>query len=165
VRPRASEPARGTKQRAGEPAQFQPGQVTGPEPGQLADLVITDGRGPLDDPRLVNSGDIRDAVPVRVTDLIVRPAEHVQQAHQQNIDAGLLAGLPDRRRSRRFARLDGAAEDTPPVVMAGMTDQQHASRLVHRQDRHRWQQQQLMPDNSPQPGYMRSDTHPATLRP
>ncbi|HEX3961352.1 MAG TPA: hypothetical protein VHZ03_32810, partial [Trebonia sp.] len=108
---------------------------------------------------------LRDAVPVRVTDLVVRPAEHVQQAHQPDIDADLLAGFPDRGGGRRLARLNGAAEDSPPVVMAGMPDQQNSPCLIHRQHRYRRQQQQLMPDNGPQLGYMRSDTHRATLRP
>jgi hypothetical protein len=65
----------------------------------------------------------------------------LQQAHQLDIDADLLKRLPDRRRGRR---LDGTSEGAPPVVMAGMTDQQ----------------QQLMPDNGPKPGYVRSDTRP-----
>ena len=92
---RTSQAARGTEQGAGEPAQSQPGQVPGPEPAQLAELAITDNRGAPGDAGLINTGDIRDTVAVRVTDLVVRPAEYVQQAHQLNIDADLLAGLPD----------------------------------------------------------------------
>src|ERR1700732_2728741 len=113
---RTSQTARGTEQGAGEPAQPQPGQLPGPEPGQLAELAITDNRGTPGDAGLINSGDIRDAVPVRVTDLVVRTAEHLQQAHQPDINADLLAGLPDRRGGRRLARLNGTAEDAPPVV-------------------------------------------------
>ena len=43
--------------------------------------------------------------------------------------------------------------------MAGMAEQQHPSGLVDGQDRHGGQQQELMPDNGPQPGNMRGDTH------
>jgi hypothetical protein len=46
--------------------------------------------------------------------------------------------------------------------MAGMTDQQQPPSIIHRQHRSSWRQQQLMPDNTPQPGYMRSDAHRAT---
>ena len=42
--------------------------------------------------------------------------------------------------------------------MAGVADQQHPACPVDGQDRHGRQQQQLMPDNGPQPGYMRGDT-------
>jgi len=47
--------------------------------------------------------------------------------------------------------------------MAGVADQQQPSCLVDGQDRHRWRQQQLMPDNGPQPGYVRGDSHPRNL--
>jgi hypothetical protein len=59
-------------------------QFPGLEPGRLAELAVTDDRGTADDPGLVNSVDIRDLVPVLITDLVIRPAEHVQQAHQLN---------------------------------------------------------------------------------
>jgi hypothetical protein len=138
------------------------------EPGELAELAIAGCRGALDDPGLINGGDVGGTVAVRVADLILRAAEHVQQAHQLNAGPDLLAGLPDRRRGGRLAHVNGATEDTPPVAMAGMADQQHPPGLIDRQDRHRRQQQQVMPNNGPQPGYMRSDTHlrnPTALRP
>jgi hypothetical protein len=43
--------------------------------------------------------------------------------------------------------------------VAGLLDEQQPSRLVDRQQRDRRQQQQLVPDDGPQPGDMRSDTH------
>jgi hypothetical protein len=47
--------------------------------------------------------------------------------------------------------------------MARVPDQQYPSAVVDGQDRHRRQQQQLMADDGPQPGYMRSDAHPRNL--
>jgi hypothetical protein len=62
------------------------------------------------------------------------------------------AGEPARRRPRR-------RPGHPAVVMAGLADQQHPSRLVGGRDRHRRHEQQLMPDDGAQPGDVRSDTH------
>jgi hypothetical protein len=45
-------------------------------------------------------------------------------------------------------------------VVAGVMDQQHPAGLVERKDGHRWHQQQIMPNNGPQPGDVRRDTHP-----
>jgi hypothetical protein len=155
-----SETAYGAQQGTREPGQLQPRQYSGLEPVQLAELAITDDGRTLHDAGLVNSVDVSDSVPVGVADLEVRPAEHVQQAHQLNVDPDLLAGLPDRRCGWRLAHVNRAAEETPPVVMTCLADQQHPPCPIHRQDRHRRQHQQIMPDNGPQPGYMRSDTHP-----
>jgi hypothetical protein len=79
--------------------------------------------------------------------------------HQLDVGADLLGGLPDRCGGGRLAQVHGAAQDTPAVVMAGMADQQHPACLIDGQDRHGRQEQQLMPDDGSQPGYMRSDTH------
>lgn len=160
-----SKTARGTKQGTSKPAQLQPAQVRRREPGEPAQLPVTRPRHAVNDPGLIDSRDVRHPVPVRVNDLIIRAAQHAQQTRQPHPDPDLLPGLPDRRLSRRLAHIDGPAENTPAVVMAGMTDQQQPPGIIHRQHRNRRQQQQLMPDNSPQPGYMRSDTHPGNPSP
>jgi hypothetical protein len=147
------------KERAGEPAQLQAGQFSRREPGELAELAVTGCRGPCDDPGFIDGGDVGGAIAVGVADLVIGPAEHVHQADQPDVGADLFAGLPDRRRGGRLARVHGTAEDTPPVVMADVADQQHAPCPVDGQDRHRRQEQQLVSDNGSQPGYMRSDTH------
>ncbi len=135
------------------------GQLCWREPGEFAELAITGCGGAVDDPGFINGGDVGGAVAVGVADLVIRAAEHVHQADQLDVGADLFAGLPDRGRSGRLAHVRGDPEDTPTVVMAGVADQQHPSCLVNGQDRHRRQQQQLMPDDGAQPGDMRSDTH------
>jgi hypothetical protein len=86
---------------------------------------------------------------------VIGAAGHVCQAGQPDVGADLFAGLPDRYRGGRLADVHGAAQDAPAVVMAGVADQEHPSR----QDRHGRHEQQLMPGNGSQPGYVRSDTH------
>ncbi|GII82864.1 hypothetical protein Ssi03_08540 [Sphaerisporangium siamense] len=43
--------------------------------------------------------------------------------------------------------------------MACVADQQQTAVLIDGQDRHRWQEQQLMADDGPKPCYVRGYTH------
>ena len=69
--------------------------MPGGKPGDVAQLVVADRRGTIDDRGLVDRGDVGDPVSVRVADLVVRAAEDVQQPDQPDLDADLLTGLPD----------------------------------------------------------------------
>jgi hypothetical protein len=160
-----SQASGGAKEGAREPAQLQTGQLSRREPGELAELAITRCRGTCDDPGFIDRGDVGRAVAVGVADLVIGAAEHVDQADQMDVGADLLAGLPDRCRGGRLAHVHGAAEDAPPVVMAGVADQQHPACPVDGQDRHRRQEQQLMPDDGSQPGICAAIPTWVTLRP
>jgi hypothetical protein len=114
----------GRKESASEPSERQPGEPFGGEPGDVAELAVADGRGAIDDRRFIHRRDVRDPVSVRVPDLIIRAAEHVNQPHQADPGADLLASLSERCLRRRLAHLDRAAEDSPPVVMTSVADEQ-----------------------------------------
>jgi hypothetical protein len=52
------------------------------------------------------------------------PQAHADQADEADVDAHLFARLPDGRLGRRLTHVDGATHDVPPVVLAGLLDEQ-----------------------------------------
>jgi hypothetical protein len=80
-----------------------------------------------------------------------RPDEGAAQSYQPDLDADRFTRLPDGGLRRRFTDLDRAAENPPPIVMAGVPDEQQSSGLVDRENRDRREQEQVVPDSRPQP--------------
>jgi hypothetical protein len=146
-----SEMARGRKKSAGEVIQLQPGQLSGREPGHVAEFIVAWARGTSDDRGFVHRGDVGGAISIRVTDLVLRAAEDVQQPYQPDLDADLFAGLPGGGLGRRFTDLDRAAENPPPIVMACVPDEQQSPGLVDGDNRDGREQEQVVPDSRPQP--------------
>lgn len=154
----------GQQEGAGEPAQFETGQLLAAEPGHIAELVVVGDAGKaIDDLRLVDGRDVGGQVSIGLGDLVFGAAEHVKQPGEPNFGAYLLPGLADRGLGRGLPHLDRTPEDRPSVVVTGVTDQEEPSRFIRRKDRDR-RQQQLMTDGRPQPGDVCRHTHRATVR-
>jgi hypothetical protein len=132
---------------------MNPQAVTGPR----GDILWVSGALPgsvhdkkADDRGFVHRGDVGGPVPVRVTDLVLRAAEDVQQPYQPDLDADLFTGLADGGLGRRLTDLDRAAENPPPIMMAGVPDKQQSSGLVDGENGDGREQEQVVPDSRPQ---------------
>jgi len=132
-----------TKENLGQSAHLVEGQIVGGEPPHFGGLITVGSRDSLRDRGIEDRHNVCRLVAIWIGRAVLGTSQDAEDVAQRNRDTGLFSGLSDGTLMRTFIGFDGAA-DGGPLPRVDLANQEKSPRVISRQDRGRWEYEEVM---------------------